>query len=755
MSNNTIDFKSVAFAGLQIWQMILSDICAGGTMSGKEYSAGSIRGGQGRSFSFNTQTGVWKDFSTGEAGADIISLYAAAEGLSQKAAAQAIQEKYIGKVSMPATFPVVEKKQSYNLIKPPHNAKAPRVKNGQHIWCYKDSDGQPLFYVVRTVDESGKKTYYPYSFSEEGAWKCKHYPKPVLYNLDKIVSNPDKWILLVEGEKAAEAAQKIVGERYVVTTWSAGVNNWNKTDFSPLTGRKILIWPDADDYDEKLKCKVGIKCMTEIAVSLVKSCKVIKIINPNKGGGWDAADALIEGWTFERLMEWARPLIEQYTAKEKQEMVAVEMPTNVNSIVHPEKINQVINIQVNNTYTDPEKDFKQSPNAKLMMQDLGMATNDKGNPINNASNVVKLLRHVMGPLVWKDTFYNDVMTLWNVKVGEKARSWQDVDTNKVMVILQSMYGFSNVTKTSVEDAINYMAELDLRNEPQDWINSLEWDGISRIENFFHRAMNAELNSWSVIVSKNFWLSLAARILFNGCQVDEMVVMESRQGTRKTTALRLIAGEWYGEANADINSKDFDQGLKGKIIVEFGELSNMKKADVEVIKRKITTTADQYRPSFGRTVGKYPRTCIFVGTTNEKEYLVDMTGNRRFNPIKVGQTDVEYIKQNRDQLFAEAAYRVKNQEPWWIYNDEEATEQRESRRVIDEWENEIERILNQLGDDVFIQTKDIYFQLGGNIDKLDKPTTARINKIIRLLGYDRKKVRIGQVTAYTWARIKGK
>ena len=102
--NNSIDFKSLAFSALQVWQMILSDICAGGTVSGKEYTASSIRGGKGRSFSFNTESGLWKDFSTGEAGGDIISLYAAAEGLTQKAAAEAIQEKYVGKVSMPVTF---------------------------------------------------------------------------------------------------------------------------------------------------------------------------------------------------------------------------------------------------------------------------------------------------------------------------------------------------------------------------------------------------------------------------------------------------------------------------------------------------------------------------------------------------------------------------------------------------------------------------------------------------------------------------
>ena len=494
--------------------------------------------------------------------------------------------------------------------------------------------------------------------------------------------------------------------------------------------------------------------MTDIAIFLSKSCKIIKIINPDKGGGWDAADALIQGWDFKMLMEWARPLIEEYVAKEKQQLVAVEMPKNVNSIVHPEQIDQTINIQVNNIYADPEKDFKQSPNARLMMRDLGLAMTESGKPVNNAANVVKILRHVMGKTVWRDTFHNENLTLWNVKVGEKARYWTEHDTNKIMIVLQSMYDYVNVTKTSVEDGINYLAQLDQRNEPQDWINSLEWDGVNRIENFFCRAMGSELNSWNVTVSKNFWLSLAARILFNGCQVDEMVVMESKQGTRKTTALRMIAGEWYGEANAEITSKDFDQGLRGKIIVEFGELSNIKKTDVEIIKRKITTTVDQYRPSYGRTVGKFPRTCIFVGTTNEKEYLVDMTGNRRFNPIKVGQTDVNYIKENRDQLFAEAAHRVKNQESWWVYDDQEATEQREERRLVDEWENEIEEIMSRI-ENTFIQTKDIYFQLGGNIDKLDKPTTARITKILRLLGYERKKMRIGQATAYTWLKVTGK
>jgi predicted P-loop ATPase len=752
--SNMIDFKSLNFAAMQIWQIILSDICAGGKLSGKEYIAGSVRGGDGRSFSFNTESGVWKDFSTGEGGADIISLYAAAEGLNQRAAAEAIQEKYVGKVNIPKTFAVVEKKQAPKIIKPPKNAKAPNVYPNQQIWCYKDELGDPLFYVVRGIDRNTqKKTYFPYCFSDAGKWIAKHHPNPPLYNLDKIKNNPEKWILMVEGEKTAEAAQKIVEDRYIVTTWSGGVNRWNKTDMTPLAGRKILLWPDADDFDEKLKMRVGQECMTSISVFLAKSCKEVKIINPyDKSGGWDAADALIDGWGFKDFSSWAKPKVESFIAKEKQELVAVEMPNNVNSIVRSENINQTINIQVNNLI-DPEKDFTASPNNALMMEKIGMSLTKQGQPVNNAANAVKIIRHVMKKFVWRDVFHNENMTLWNVKVGEKARYWNEHDTNKLMVVLQSMYEFTNLTKAVTEDAINYIAQLDIRNEPQDWLNSLEWDGKQRIDNFFIRAMEAESNSWSLTVSKNFWLSMAARILHNGCQVDEMVVLESKQGTRKTTALRLIAGEYYGEANADIASKDFDQGLRGKIIVEFGELSNIKKTDVEVIKRKITSTADQYRPSYGRTVGKFPRTCIFVGTTNEKEYLVDMTGNRRFNPLRVGQTDVNYIKENRDQLFAEAAHRIKNQEPWWIYNDDEAREQREDRRVVDEWENEIESIVTRLDENNFIQTKDIYFQLGGNIDKLDKPTTARINKILRLLGYERKKVRLGQVTANAWVKIK--
>jgi predicted P-loop ATPase len=94
-----------------------------------------------------------------------------------------------------------------------------------------------------------------------------------------------------------------------------------------------------------------------------------------------------------------------------------------------------------------------------------------------------------------------------------------------------------------------------------------------------------------------------------------------------------------------------------------ELSAMNRSEVEAVKSFLTRRVDRYRPAYGRHVVTQPRRCVFLGSTNETHYLKDTTGNRRFWPVTVGEVQLDYLRRDRDQLFAEAVTAYHAGEPW--------------------------------------------------------------------------------------------
>lgn len=182
-----------------------------------------------------------------------------------------------------------------------------------------------------------------------------------------------------------------------------------------------------------------------------------------------------------------------------------------------------------------------------------------------------------------------------------------------------------------------------------------------------------------------------------------------------------------------------------MIVEFGELDQFRKAETTLIKKKLSCAVDSYRPSYGRAVVDIPRTCVFVGTTNKDNYLQDETGARRFWPIRVKVCDIDYIKENREQLFAEAVALYKQGVSWYEVPDQ-ARDEQEARREEDPYEEYIlDRInggldpskpwLGAMGKDRFT-TKDVWEgALRGDPSRLDKKAQGSIAKSLRALGYE--------------------
>ena len=157
-------------------------------------------------------------------------------------------------------------------------------------------------------------------------------------------------------------------------------------------------------------------------------------------------------------------------------------------------------------------------------------------------------------------------------------------------------------------------------------------------------------------------------------------------------------QWFSDELADLGTKDAAQDLRGKWIVELGELSALNRGAVERVKAFMSRRVDHYRPSYGTRSQDFPRQCVFIGSTNADAYLGDETGGRRFWPVKVGAIDLDALKRDRDQLWAEAVAAYRADEKWWLDKETEkaAAVEQGDRRIVDPWEWRILGLVRRTG-----------------------------------------------------------
>jgi predicted P-loop ATPase len=303
----------------------------------------------------------------------------------------------------------------------------------------------------------------------------------------------------------------------------------------------------------------------------------------------------------------------------------------------------------------------------------------------------------------KDAFAYDEMLHTEVLVrplfGDdpdfKPRPVTDTDVTSVQAHLQ-WFGFRRLGKSATHDAIDKHARLHAFHPVRNYLNSLQWDGVERLLTWLHVYLGAEKNNYTAGVGTMFLIGMVARIYKPGCKLDYMPVIEGEQGVLKSTACRILAGAaYFSDQLPDITSKDASQHLRGKWLVEVAELRAYSRAAIDHFKEFLTRDTERYRPPYGRKEIHEPRQCCFVGTTNKSLYLGDETGNRRFWPVKTGAVDLEQLRQDRDQLLAEAVVRFRRGECWWPdakFESETIAIEQEARYEPDVWEQPIKLFL---------------------------------------------------------------
>lgn len=719
MPQHRIDFESLAARLLARARELLPAWFPNGRLRGREFVVGSLQGERGESLSINVDTGKWADFATGEKGGDLISLYAAMHMISQLEAARQLSDDPATLTTPPAA---AKPRENWTAILPvPDDAPQPPDTYKQQIdgrwvalefvarWAYRDTNGRLLGYAVRFRRPDGKKDVLPQTYCANPAgrreWKWKAFPVPrPLYGLEHL--RDDRVVLVVEGEKAADAARELLGDRYCVVTWTGGCKALNLADWRYLYGRRVHLWPDADPE--------GIDAMRRLGGILYKHCPEVKIIDPTgQPDGWDLADAAAEGWAAQKIIEWARPRASLYK------------PADVVDIREVREARR----------EPPPPEQPTWSNLRMLWDELGLDINGQGVPLSNLDNALRVLeRHPEAEnLIHFDEFHQRYF-------HREGREWTDVDELNLAAWMQRVIGIKRMSVETVHQAAVIMGRRRTRNEPREWMDSLRWDGIPRIGAFFEDAFGAitQPRAYVEAASRNFWIAMAARIYEPGCRMRNVPVFEGRQNVGKSTALSLIGGPWYTEASESIMSKDFLTMIQGKLLVEIAELEAFSRAEVSRIKQVISNPVDRFRPPYGRAAVDFPRRCVFVGTTNEDEWQRDVTGGTRFWPIKCGEIRLDLIRENREQLFAEAVHYYKQGATWWEMPEAETEAEQEARRQADVWEPVVDEWL-RLNFRTEVALEEVLTEaLKIDVARQDKSVQMRASQVMRALGWQRMK-----------------
>jgi predicted P-loop ATPase/5S rRNA maturation endonuclease (ribonuclease M5) len=704
-----VQFKDVAAAALAMAPLLLAE-WLGGSRKGHEWlGERKANGGLGDSWCVNLNTGQWLHGAGDERGLDLISLYAALNHVDQLPALKAVAD-VVGITDRPTApiLPSVQAPESPCEQIPedaPDLARHPQHGVPSEVYAYGDA-----FWVARYNLKEGKQ--FTQHTWRDGKWHRKGYPAPKpIYNLAGLAKDPTVQVLVVEGEKCAEAAIETL-KAMVITTWAGGSSTVRKNDWSPLAGRDVLIWPDADEP--------GRKAAAELAQDLAKIASRVRVIQPDRDDKWDVADAIAGGMTAKEIYDWIRTHLKSDVVPKCEP----EAPPPIETEYLP----------LAERKTDDDYPAATVPRSFLTQwQELKLDSDSKQVPhatLANASAIIQRHEYFRGK-VWLDSFRGKVYhTLDGV-----ARLWTDADDRRVTAWIQQQLQLPKMNLNLVRDATLHAAECNQRNSLTDWLDSLEWDGIERLDTWLNDCLGAERNEYNDAIARNWPISMVARAYRPGCQVDTMPVIEGTMGRGKSRFLEVLAEPWFAAIQIAFGEKDFFQAIQGRWLIEVPDMSGFSRREHTQILATITTRVDVYRKSHGRITEEHPRVTVFAATSETDDYLHDPRGRRRYWPLRCGDINLDALQLQRENIFSEAVVRYRAGEGWHQM-PARADEEQLARSSGDLWTEAVlaaAEVQWDLQERTGIEAKITSSRLLEEINvKIDKQTDAEKKRIARIM-----------------------
>lgn len=287
--------------------------------------------------------------------------------------------------------------------------------------------------------------------------------------------------------------------------------------------------------------------------------------------------------------------------------------------------------------------------------------------------------------------------------SQMKEGWNDSDNAALKVYISNKYGVYSPTKT--KDAILAVAAERAYHPIKEYLDNLsEWDGIDRVETLLVDYFGATDNSYTKAVTRKTMVAAVARIYHPGTKFDSVLILNGPQGIGKSTFFAKLAGDWFSDSLTltDMKDKAGPEKLQGYWMLELGELAGMRKTDVEVVKSFISRCDDKYRASYGVNVESHPRQCVIVGSTNaESGFLRDITGNRRFWPVRISGNGKKKAWQmsvyDVEQIWAETLVLYEKGEKLYLEGDDVhlATSEQDDAMESDEREGLVRTYLDTL------------------------------------------------------------
>ena len=285
---------------------------------------------------------------------------------------------------------------------------------------------------------------------------------------------------------------------------------------------------------------------------------------------------------------------------------------------------------------------------------MQLGYNRQGMVVNNLRNLLLILNN---DEKLKSIVFNQLSDGMEIK-GEvpwnhPSKFWRDADDAQLISYIDLNYG--NFSARNYDIAVSKVTDDRSYHPIKEFLAALpEWDEIPRVDTLLVDFLGAADNAYVRAVTRKTLVAAIARVMNPGCKFDTMLVLSGPQGKGKSTLIAKLCGEWFNDSLllSDTKDKTAAEKLQGYWILEIGELAGLKKTDIETLRGFLSRQNDIYRAAFGRRATPHPRQCVFIGTTNADTYLRDITGNRRFWPVKTpggtgrGSWEITKMKWNR-------------------------------------------------------------------------------------------------------------